>query len=462
MKLDKVACKSLKVLQNNIQSVRPTQTREELYYYLKQNEIAIVLLQEIWLKKEEQFRMANYRMESYRRNAGYGGVAVLVREDIYYETVDIGCFLPVEVVAIKISKQFAPITFTSVYAPPDRHMTNEVKEKIRLLFDAIEDLQGEIVVGGDWNGHHETWDPSRQACPKGKLINSLIEKSKLTLLNDGTHTCLTTTNGESSTVDLTLATPGTAVKTQWNVDEQDFGSIHLAILLEIGSNIPVVKKTTKKINQDKIVAQINSIQPQYMYDPFEMQQIFDECIENASYVFKNKKANWLKKWWTDEINIAYQAKRQALRNYNRTKNLQNHLNLQKTRATLKRLIRKTKRNYCQELTEKVDENTPSKQLWNIVRGLDTALTKPGEYKPEINVEDGSKFMEHYILQRKIRSSSYAENKYKARTKRIRNGYSRRRDPEKPRKKKDTLSTWTGWDVLCDPKTTQARHPRKNL
>lgn len=284
-----VSCKKLKILQNNIQSERPTNTREELHYYLKQNDVGIAILQEIWLKKDEHFRIANYRMESKRRNEGYGGVAVLVREDLQYEKVDLGCFLPVEVVAIKLTKGADPITIISVYVPPDRHSLQEIKEKIRLLFDEIEDLPGEVLIGGDWNGHHETWDTGGKTCPKGALINTLIENSKLTLFNDGTHTCLTTMDKRSTTVDLTLATAGIASKANWAVDEQEFGSIHLAILIEIGSDIPIVKKTTKKINQEKAAKLINEIQPQYLYNPDEMQDVFDECIKKASYIVKNKK-----------------------------------------------------------------------------------------------------------------------------------------------------------------------------
>lgn len=362
---------------------------------MKENEIGIALLQEIWLKKDEYFRISNYRMESKRRNEGYGGVAVLVREDIHYERVELGCFLPVEVVAVKIKKNFDPITCISVYVPPDRNLLQETKEKIKMLFEEIEDLPGEIVIGGDWNGHHETWDPAGKTCPKGALINTLIEASKFSLLNDGTHTCLTTREKRNTTVDLTLATTGVAIKANWTVDEQEFGSIHLAILIEIGSDIPIVKKTTKRINQEKAATLINEIKPQYLYDPEEMQNVFDESIGKATYVVKDKKGNWLKRWWTEEISEAYQVKRAALRSYNREKSQQNLIELQHKRAKLKSLIRRQKRRYCQEISEKVDEDTPSRQLWNIIRGLDTALTKPVGYKAEMTQEDGKRFMEHY-------------------------------------------------------------------
>ena len=137
-------------------------------------------------------------------------------------------------------------------------------------------------------------DPAGKTCPKGALINTLIETSKFSLLNDGTHTCLTTREKRNTTVDLTLATTGVAIKANWTVDEQEFGSIHLAILIEIGSDIPIVKKTTKRINQEKAATLINEIKPQYLYDPEEMQNVFDESIGKATYVVKDKKGNWLK------------------------------------------------------------------------------------------------------------------------------------------------------------------------
>lgn len=62
---------------------------------------------------------------------------------------------------------------------------------------------------------------------------------------------------------------------------------------------------------------------------------------------------------------------------------------------LKRYIRRAKRVYCHELTEAIYESTPTKQLWNIIKGLDTALTQPVGRKPEITLEDANKFMTHY-------------------------------------------------------------------
>lgn len=389
-------CKKLKILQNNVQSIRPMEAREQLHRFLGENEIHVALLQEIWLKKNEHFRLARYRMASQRRNEGWGGVGILVHESLEFEEIRMPHMLPVEVIGVKIIKGFDPGTFVSVYVPPNRELHKECVDKIKALFDTLEDMEGEIFVGGDFNGHHQSWDNNIKPCPKGILIHSLISSSNMVLLNKNKMaTCLTTATRPSSTPDISFATPGLGRKATWDVVDEEFGSLHLCITTLICSKIPVFPNKTTKVNQGKAIQLLNQTDPDCFSDPEEMQNIFEECIEGASYVVNNKKANYLKKWWSEEIEVAYETKREKLRNYNNKKTLSNQLELQKARALLKRLIRKAKREYNQKLTEQIDESTPSKQLWNIVKGLDVALTQSVSAKPEMTEEEGKAFLKHY-------------------------------------------------------------------
>lgn len=106
--------------------------------FLQQNEIKVALLQEIWLKKEEHFRLNNFILVSNRRQQGYGGVGILIHEKLGYQTLDIGNFLPIEAVAIKVIREFDPITFVSVYVPPDHDLAGEIKHKMKDLFEVLE------------------------------------------------------------------------------------------------------------------------------------------------------------------------------------------------------------------------------------------------------------------------------------------------------------------------------------
>lgn len=114
-----------------------------------------------------------------------------------------------------------------------------------------------------------------------------------------------------------------------------------------------------------------------------MVEIFDEAVEQSSFGVKNKKANFLKQWWSEKIGFLYESKREALRTYNRSKTRTNFIALQKERAKLKREVRRTKRQHVRELTEKIDGSTPARQLWNLLKGIDTSIA--GKHKKNIEM-----------------------------------------------------------------------------
>lgn len=61
------------ILQVNIQSLRPLDTREELTVYLKREEIKIASLQETWIKPEEDYKIKGYKI--IKKNAERKGTA---------------------------------------------------------------------------------------------------------------------------------------------------------------------------------------------------------------------------------------------------------------------------------------------------------------------------------------------------------------------------------------------------
>lgn len=388
--------KTLRILQNNIQSIRPNDTREDLFASLVLNEINAVLVQELWLREGEPFQLKNYKLVSKRRKEGYGGVEILLQEERQYEVLDIPDLGPVEAVGVRITGGFDPISLFSVYLPPNSRLTNEAKEGIENLFRLLEVLPGELLVGADLNGHHTDWSPGSPLCARGRFLKNRLDVSPFVVLNNGSPTTIPKPGERSSAIDITLASAGLARKATWEVQDQEFGSCHLAIFVVIDSNIPVAKQTTKRINKQKVVESLSAIQPQFIYSPEEMVEIFNEAVEDASFVVKNKKANYLKRWWSDEIADLYDSKREALRTYNVLKSRTNYIQLQKARALFKKAVRKAKREHVAELTGKIDKSTPPKQLWNIVKGIDTALAEGSKKRAILERSKGEEFMEHYF------------------------------------------------------------------
>lgn len=267
----------IKTLQNNIQSIRPTEKREELEYFLKAESIEIACLQEIWLKEGENFRIKGFQMASRRRAEGYGGVGILVKDGIEYDEIQTRSFLPIEIVGIRISNLEVPLQIYSVYVPPDSSLARQVETKISELFEEFERISEEVLISGDFNAHHIMWDERRNTCNKGKTIAAALEHSKLSLMNDGSTTTIPRIDCNPSAIDLTFGTRKIVEKSNWEVVDQSFGSTHLGIIIETQLRMPIAELKTKKVNVTKAIEELNNIQPQYMYDVNEMMSIFNEA-----------------------------------------------------------------------------------------------------------------------------------------------------------------------------------------
>ncbi|XP_065095792.1 uncharacterized protein LOC135717590 [Ochlerotatus camptorhynchus] len=272
----------------------------------------------------------------------------------------------------------------------------EAINDLKKLFQWLELQEGEIIVGADVNAHHASWSPEYPECQRGRTFHSLVTDSNLIMLNDGSATMNSPPGTRESAIDVTLATAGVVKKVTWEVVPEEFGSAHLTISLEMGKENPVVYGTSKKINKDKAIRLLNANRPQYIYDPEEMQDIFDEALEEASYVISNKKNNYLKKFWNKDIDDLYNTKREALRMYNRDRSRTNFIELQRRRAMFKKALRKENRAYVKELKEKIDENSPARQLWNIVKGVDTGLSGGKKKVIVASRELGRELMDYFF------------------------------------------------------------------
>nr|XP_029719403.1 uncharacterized protein LOC115261641 [Aedes albopictus] len=174
-----------------------------------------------------------------------------------------------------------------------------------------------IIVSGDFNARNPIWEQGCKPCPKGQAIAEELLKSNLVLLNDGSPTIIRRINCQATAIDLSIASQDLAANMEWHVEDEEFGSSYLCIVMSVSMDMPVVYRERTKVNVKKAIGFLNEIRPQFLYNPEEMQDIFEESIQKASYTVANKKANFLKRWWNKEIQEAYNKKRIQLRNYNR-------------------------------------------------------------------------------------------------------------------------------------------------
>lgn len=144
----------------------------------------------------DQFRLANYVQYRAKRPNGLSRVMLCVRKDLPSSLVSSSTSSSPEYVAVKVRCASFIFTVVSVYLEPQTTVSSSV---LNTLF---RNLSAPFVVCGDFNAHSPSWG-SQRICSRGRLLEEIIERNNLCVLNDGTPTYLRGV-GYSSVLDLTL------------------------------------------------------------------------------------------------------------------------------------------------------------------------------------------------------------------------------------------------------------------
>ena len=127
---------------------------------------------------------------------GHGGVCILVKNSFIHSQVQFQADLQAVAVCITINNN--TYTVASVYVPPSETL-NE------LAFDwMINSFSSRYLILGDFNGRRHLWG-ANQENERGKVVEKLIDRHNLILLNDSVHTRFDTYHQTSSLLDLSLS-----------------------------------------------------------------------------------------------------------------------------------------------------------------------------------------------------------------------------------------------------------------
>ena len=179
------------------------------------------------------YQCGNYDcyFKSLRRNPDQlpsGGVSIYIKKGLYHHQVQMDSHL--QAVAVQVTLGDTPVTILSVYIPSNNHLTS------RDLTYLTRNIRGQILITGDFNGHSCLWG-SHDVYTRGEVIERFTDKHNLYILNDGTHTYLKPqakhANKPTSAIDLTISTPGLALRSVWEVLPDTHGRDHYPILTSI-------------------------------------------------------------------------------------------------------------------------------------------------------------------------------------------------------------------------------------
>ncbi|KAI5750569.1 hypothetical protein M8J76_016751 [Diaphorina citri] len=154
-----------------------------------------------------------------------GGVAIYLRNNIYYEELTIQTRL--QVVAIRASIPY-PVSICNLYLPDQNTDKSEVLQ-------VLNQLPRPFLMLGDLNAHNSLWG-SVSRNNNGKIIEEILLSDSHLLLNTyGIPTHFNFTSRTESVIDLALADSSLATKVLWSADEELHGSDHYPIYLKINT-----------------------------------------------------------------------------------------------------------------------------------------------------------------------------------------------------------------------------------
>ena len=119
------------------------------------------------------------------------------------------------------------------------------------------------LILGDFNGHSHLWG-AYQETERGKVVEKLIDRHNLILLNDSVHTRFDTYHQTSSLLDLSLCHPSIYMDVAFEVYSNRLGSDHHPISITANTSdhpVPerVPKWNFKKVKRDQCITEIADI-----------------------------------------------------------------------------------------------------------------------------------------------------------------------------------------------------------
>lgn len=165
--------------------------------------------------------LKNYAIYSQNRSDGYGGAALLFKNNVHIEVIKLPDLKPVQVIAAKTTNLPLNMIFLSVYVPAKNKKLDEslVLKNLKKLADLTKDFES-LIIGGDFNAFHRSWGSSYN-CPRGQLLCE--EFDRLINLNDGSPTRIRSSNQVSNPLDCTWIAPELYGSITWEVEKENMG-----------------------------------------------------------------------------------------------------------------------------------------------------------------------------------------------------------------------------------------------
>jgi len=153
----------------------------ELTYFINNSNIDVVLVTETWLNPRTNINFVNYeiiRSDSPRRN-NVGGVAIIINKQLKFHILPQVTIDRCDVLLIKIQSNVG-LTVGVIYAPPKAKFTCN-------LLNNIVSSNSPIVIGGDFNAKHKSWNNFNNNF-RGLQLYNYIKDNDISIIHSNTFT----------------------------------------------------------------------------------------------------------------------------------------------------------------------------------------------------------------------------------------------------------------------------------
>lgn len=220
----------------------------EFINFLSNNNIDICLLTETWLSEKDKFYHPHYKcIRRDRINKTGGGVAILIKNTIGFETIPSIVTQVIENVGIEIRfRQDQSLQIYAAYFPGgqnDSTLRNKYRSDLRKMLNR----NGKFLICGDLNSRHRNWNCLR-ANLWGNILCDLTSYFPVTISFPNTPTFIpSSARFNPSTLDLILSNMPEFISNPITLNE--LCSDHLPVSFNLSTSMPLFEKLYYNFNR---------------------------------------------------------------------------------------------------------------------------------------------------------------------------------------------------------------------
>ena len=357
------------ILQWNCRGILPNY--QDLQSVIRWRNPFIICLQETKLAPNMNCTIKGYavfRKDVQSQTIAHGGVLLAVHHSLPVRHLSLRS--PLQAVAARVHLNHREITICSLYLPPG--VVFPVAELRQLFLE----LPAPVLVVGDFNAHSTSWGCDSTGV-RGRHLESFINDESLCILNTGERTHFTVPSGQTSTLDLSLASPQLAQLFTWTVHDEPLGSDHFPVWIQI-QNDPVLGSKPQRWNiskadwvefeasvENSILARTETIAMSAEDFTSLLLNSADGCIPKTS----GKPRRTPVPWWTEECGDAIRVRKRAFKMFDRRSTTDNLIAFKKARAVARRTIKEAKAVSWRNYVNSLNRFTPVTQVWTRIKRI---------------------------------------------------------------------------------------------